>query len=164
MLWRFLRKGPIRDLSGQTSSEFSAPKRLPSESVTRVNWPLESLSHSSEGDAPLDHLFHIAAKEEGCSKAANLEVAAERPPRGLGSVRDTEDEVLKRQSLTSKLLPGWHLPAPESLPVPTFAPAVMAMGIVFFVMGIVTSWYVCVVGVIIFAVATWLWVEELQGE
>ena len=90
-----------------------------------------------------------------CWRAAGL--AASKHTR-------TEDEVLKRQSLTSKLLPGWHLPAPEGLPVPTFAPAIMAMGIVFFVMGIVTTWYVCVAGIIVFAVATWLWVAELQGD
>jgi len=164
MLWKFLRKRPVRDLSGHTSSEFSAPKRLPSESVTCVNSPLESLSGNPEGDAALDRLSRLATREESHSEAANLQVAADSPAPGLGSIRDTEDEVLKRQSLDSELLPGWHRPTPERLPVPTFAPAIMAMGIVFFVMGIVTTWYVCVVGIIAFAVATWLWVAELQGE
>ncbi len=161
MLWSFLRKSPARDLSRRRSPEFSARKRSQSESVDR---PLENRSESSDGDAPLDHLFHIAAKEEGGSEAANLQVVDEGPAAAQGSILDTENEVLKRQSLTSKLLPGWHLPAPEGLPVPTFAPAIMAMGIVFFVMGIVTTWYVCVVGIMVFAVATWLWVAELQGK
>jgi hypothetical protein len=163
-LRKFLRKRPVRDLSGHTSSEFSAPKRLQSESVTCVNWPLESLSGSSEGDAALDRLSRLAAREESRSEAANLQVAADSPAPGLGGIRDTEDEVLKRQSLDSELFPGWHRPTPERLPVPTFAPAIMAMGIVFFVMGIVTKWYVCVAAIIVFAVATWLWVAELQGE
>jgi len=163
-LWKFLRKGSVRDLSVHTSAEFSAPKRLQSESVTCVNWPIESLSGNSEGDAPLDRLSRLAAREESGSEAANLRVAANSPAPALGSVRDTEDEVLKRQSLASELLPGWHRPTPEHLPVPTFAPAIMAMGIVFFVMGIVTKWYVCVAAIIVFAVATWLWVAELQGE
>lgn len=161
MLWSFLRKSPARDLSRRRSPEFSAPKRSQSESVDR---PLENLSETSDGGAPLDHLFHIAAKEEGGSEAANLQVVGDSPAPGLGSIHDTEDEVLKRQSLDSELLPGWHRPTPERLPVPTFAPAIMAMGIVFFVMGIVTTWHVCVVGIIVFAVATWLWVAELQGE
>jgi hypothetical protein len=161
MLWSFLRKSPARDLSRRSSPEFSAPKRSQSDSLDR---PLENLSETSDGDVALDHLFHIAAKEESGSEAANLQVVGERPAAAQASILDTEDEVLKRQSLTSKLLPGWHLPAPEGLPVPTFAPAIMAMGIVFFVMGIVTTWYVCVAGIIVFAVATWLWLAELQGD
>ena len=163
-LWEFLRKRPVRDLSGHTSSELSAPKRLQSDPVACVNWELKGLSGSSVGDAALNRLSRVAAGEESPSDAANLQVAAESPARGMGSVRDTEDEVLKRQSLASALLPGWHRPTPEGLPVPTFAPAIMAMGIVFFVIGIVTRWYICVAAIIVFAVATWLWVAELQGE
>ena len=160
-LWRFLRKSPVRDLSRQRSTEVSAATNPQSEFASR---PLESLSSTSDGDAPLDHLSRIAANEENGTEAANLPVVVESPAAAQGSILETEDEVLKRQSLDSKLLPGWHLPMPARLPVPTFAPAIMAMGIVFFVMGIVTKWYVCVVGIIVFAVATWRWVEELQGE
>lgn len=160
-LWKFFRKGSVRDLPRHRSTAFSAATKPQSEFASR---PLESLSNTSDGDAPLDHLSRIAAKEESGSEAANLPVVADSLAPAQKSIIETQDEVLKRQSLDSKLLPGWHLPMPESLPVPTFAPAIMAMGIVFFVMGIVTKWYVCVVGIIVFAVATWRWVEELQGE
>ena len=103
-------------------------------------------------------------KKKAVQKLRTYQLLSRARAAAQESILETEDEVLKRQSLDSKLLPGWHLPMPARLPVPTFAPAIMAMGIVFFVMGIVTKWYVCVVGIIVFAVATWRWVEELQGE
>lgn len=139
----------------QKSSKLASVKKWQSEVIVK---PLQSVSWTSHGDAPLDRLSHITAVDE-----TNREEDAVFP-LAEPTVNRTEDEVLKRQSLDSKLLPGWHLPTPQCLPVPTFAPAIMAMGIVFFVMGIVTTWYVCVAGIIVFAVATWLWLAELQGD
>jgi hypothetical protein len=88
-------------------------------------------------------------------------------PTGSTASADTiqsTNEVLRTQSLDAAPLPGWSLPAPSSIPLPTFAPAIMAMGIVFVAMGFVSKWYVGAVGAVIFAVATWRWVEELQGD
>jgi hypothetical protein len=117
---------------------------------------LESLSLSTPGDAPLDRLARIAADER-----------RENPPPRDGSPPQREEsveDVLQCQALESVRLPGWGEPKPDRLPVPTYAPAVMAFGIVIFAMGLATIWYVCVVGSLVFAVAAWRWVGELQGE
>jgi hypothetical protein len=128
--------------------------------------PVESLSGQSLGNAPLDHLARSAAAEEGSVPRITYKAAVQSDETTLNveATIHAEDEVLKHQSLESAPLPGWNVPAPERLPVPTFAPAIMAMGIVVFAMGIVTTWYVGLVGVLVFAVAVWRWVGELQGE
>ena len=72
--------------------------------------------------------------------------------------------LLEYQSLASRRLAGWTVPQPQKLPVPTYSPAIMAFGIVVFAMGLATTWYVCVVGSLVFAVAAWRWTGELQGE
>jgi hypothetical protein len=116
----------------------------------------ESLSLSTSGDAPLDRLARVAADEK------------RKPPSlrdGFSPQREESvEDVLQCQGLESARLPGWGEPKPDRLPVPTYAPAVMAFGIVIFAMGLATIWYVCVVGSLVFAVAAWRWVGELQGE
>ncbi|MGC2661809.1 MAG: hypothetical protein WA324_27945 [Bryobacteraceae bacterium] len=129
---------------------------------------LESLSLSTPGDAPLDRLARTAVSEKQNPRQpepSGLETAV---PPGSASPRPPEDEsvsaLLNDQSLESGRLEGWNLPVPRRLPVPTYAPAVMAFGIVVFAMGLATIWYVCVMGSLVFAVAAWRWVGELQGE
>src|SRR5579875_2800656 len=105
---------------------------------------LESLSLSTPGDAPLDRLARIAAaeKHEPPSLGGGFS-----PPR-----EESVEDVLQCQELESAPLPGWGEPQPDRLPVPTYAPAVMAFGVVIFAMGLATIWYVCVVGSLVFAV------------
>jgi hypothetical protein len=86
------------------------------------------------------------------------------PPQPWTHSSQKVADLLERQSLESARLPGWALPMPDRLPVPTYAPAVMALGIVVFAMGLATTWYVCLVGASVFAVAAWRWAGELQGE
>lgn len=116
---------------------------------------LESLSLSAPGDEPLDRLAVIAEREQ-------QEGYEPRMLNTLPADADSIEELLQHQSLQSSRLEGWSLPEPARLPVPTFAPAVMAFGIVVFAMGLATVWYVCVMGSLVFAVAAWRWVGELQ--
>lgn len=126
---------------------------------------LQSLSLSTPGNAPLDQLARAAAAER------NL-VAADQsamPPFDHPSLPWQHESaavlaVLERQELLSPRLEGWSEPLPGRLPVPTYAPAIMAFGTILFAMGLATTWYVCLIGSIVFAVAAWRWVGELQGE
>ena len=57
--------------------------------------------------------------------------------------------------------PGWHVPHPTRLPVPTYAPAMTAFGIVFIALGAVTVWPLSVIGAVIFVLAIAKWIGEL---
>jgi hypothetical protein len=127
---------------------------------------LQDLSHGTPGAAALDRLARIAAAEEK-QEAAGADTSAEIPPFTQAPREasiDAVTRVLEHQSLDDELLAGWSRPRPGKLPVPTFAPAIMAFGIILFAMGLATTWYVCVVGSVVFAIAAWRWVGELQGE
>ena len=143
---------------------------------------LESLSLKTPGNAPLDRLARQATFEKWQERLEKNAPAGESPKSFAPGVSvssgrqesesgefvqhegNAQEEVLQHQALESGRLAGWNSPRPEKLPVPTFAPAVMALGIVIFAMGLATVWYVCTVGSIVFAVAAWRWVGELQGD
>lgn len=57
--------------------------------------------------------------------------------------------------------PGWHTPRPAMLPVPTYAPAMTAFGILFVALGAVTKWPLSIVGACIFGLAIAKWIGEL---
>jgi hypothetical protein len=58
---------------------------------------------------------------------------------------------------------GWHT-LTETLPRPTYWPAVMALGIIFILGGIVTSLFVSAVGVVLLAIALAGWIGEIRHE
>lgn len=163
-IWRLIRGKPIFSSPDENLSEPSARETHKKESSPL----LPSLSKSVPGRAPLDQLARTASAEENgtvdFASSVSAQISVTSATSGEETIRDSQDEVLAAQSLASARIPGWNQPTPERLPVPTFAPAIMAMGIVVFAMGIVTTWYVCVVGAMVFAVAAWRWVGELQGE
>lgn len=123
---------------------------------------LPSLSLSTPGYASLDQVARYAAAE------ADLPTEPlppfDRKPRSWQSDSPAMLEVLAHQRLESPRLEGWNEPRPGKLPVPTFAPAIMAFGIIMFAMGLATTWYVCLVGSLIFTLAAWRWTAELQEE
>jgi hypothetical protein len=59
---------------------------------------------------------------------------------------------------------GWHMPQPETLPQPTYWPAVLAIGIVFLLWGIVTTFIISGVGFVLAGLAIYGWVRELLHE
>ncbi len=63
--------------------------------------------------------------------------------------------------LLTQRTPGWHLPMPSTLPVPTYAPATTAFGIVFIALGAVTLWPLSVIGVLIFVFGLSQWIGDL---
>jgi hypothetical protein len=63
-----------------------------------------------------------------------------------------------------ELPPGWTRPTLDNLPRPTYWPATLAVGVVFALGGIVTSYLVSLVGVALVAIAIAGWVGELRHE
>jgi hypothetical protein len=79
------------------------------------------------------------------------------PPLLLGSPppHDESAQLLRQHT------DGWHTPLPAVLPKPTYAPAMIAFGIVFLALGVVTQWPLSVVGAVLFVVALAKWIGEL---
>jgi hypothetical protein len=59
---------------------------------------------------------------------------------------------------------GWHEPAPEVMPRPTYWPAVTALGVVFLFWGVVTTFIVSAVGLALLVLALGGWIAELRNE
>ena len=58
----------------------------------------------------------------------------------------------------------WHTPQPATLPRPTYMPAALALGIVLLVWGVVTTFWISGVGLILSALALAGWIGELRHE
>ena len=59
---------------------------------------------------------------------------------------------------------GWSAPQPEKLPRPTFAPAGIAFGATLLLWGLLTSYLVSIVGLLVFAASLFLWIREILHE
>ena len=64
----------------------------------------------------------------------------------------------------SEARPGWSKPRPEVIPRPTAWPPAMALGIMFFAWGLVTSPVVLGVGAALFVVSLGGWIGEIRHE
>ncbi len=75
-------------------------------------------------------------------------------------------ETLERQagSAPPDETGDWSIPRPEILPRPTYAPAGLAFGAVFLLWGILTSYVVSIVGLIIFIISLAAWIGEILHE
>jgi hypothetical protein len=56
----------------------------------------------------------------------------------------------------------WHLPKPEMLPQPGYWPAALAFGITFMLWGVVTTYLVSAVGLLVSVVALAGWIGALR--
>ena len=59
---------------------------------------------------------------------------------------------------------AWQVPRPERIPESTYAPAVLGLGITFLFWGLMTTFYISGVGLILFAMALTQWIGELRRE
>lgn len=57
---------------------------------------------------------------------------------------------------------GWTTPQPEHVPRPTYWPAVMALGVTFLAWGVVTTYVISAVGLVLFMIALAGWIGELR--
>lgn len=55
-------------------------------------------------------------------------------------------------------------PQPEQVPRPTYWPAVLALGCVLILLGIVTMWVLSATGMVLFILALIGWIGELRHE
>lgn len=58
----------------------------------------------------------------------------------------------------------WTLPLPERLPQPTAWPAVLAFGSCLLFWGILTSWVISMIGLIIFLAGSGGWIWRMRDE
>lgn len=58
----------------------------------------------------------------------------------------------------------WTKAQPEKLPSPTYWPFFLALGLAFLFWGILTSWIILSVGLLIFIVALIGWINNLRHE
>lgn len=70
----------------------------------------------------------------------------------------------RHQTAGQALRPGWNWVEHEGLPEPTYWPAVLAFGITLIFWGILTSWIISGVGLIVFAVAIAGWIGDLSHD
>ena len=57
---------------------------------------------------------------------------------------------------------GWTEPRPETLPAPTYWPVVLALGTVMILWGLVSSWMLSGVGLLLFALALSGWIGDIR--
>ena len=69
-----------------------------------------------------------------------------------------------QSSHETSLPPGWSRPKPEELAVPTWWPALLALGATFIAWGLVTSFIVWIIGLVTFAVSLAGWIGEIRHE
>ena len=60
--------------------------------------------------------------------------------------------------------PDWEPLPDEHLPHPTYFPAGLAMGTAFLFWGLITSWVVLVVGLVLFTASLAGWITEIRYE
>jgi hypothetical protein len=61
-------------------------------------------------------------------------------------------------------LEGWNIPKPEVIPLPTYWPFVLSFGATLAGFGVLTSYLISVVGIVICILAVVKWVGELCRE
>jgi hypothetical protein len=64
-------------------------------------------------------------------------------------------------------LEGGSLPPPSEevhLPEPSYLPALVALGLTLALVGVVLTWFLTVLGVVIFLVATVRWIRQTREE
>jgi|GEM_PF-1674511 len=59
---------------------------------------------------------------------------------------------------------GWSAPQGAHLPEPTYMPVVMAVGMICMLWGIVTTYLITLVGLVLFVISVWGWIGELRHE
>ena len=96
---------------------------------------------------------HLTRPDDASGQPVAADVASETAP----SV-DTGGRA------SVQVRPGWRAVPHEAMPRPTYWPAILALGVVFLLWGFVTSFIISLVGLALFALALWGWIQELQHE
>lgn len=65
---------------------------------------------------------------------------------------------------TGSVEQGWSRPQPDTVPRPTFMPAVTAVGVTCIFWGFVTSMLITLLGMVLFGIGVGGWIRELRNE
>ena len=117
-------------------------------SLAELGRSLVDLSRAFEGKNPVpvtNHPAHVDTEPDAC-----MPLALPAPEQ------HSEDAQLLTQHT-----PGWHVPHPTRLPIPTYAPVMTAFGIIFIALGVVTVWPLSIAGLLIFVAGIAKWIGEL---
>ena len=60
--------------------------------------------------------------------------------------------------------PEWNKPLPERLPRPSYAPPLLAVGLMCLLWGTVTTWIISMIGIVIAGVACARWIGDLRRD
>jgi hypothetical protein len=107
----------------------------------------------------ITELIRAVRGEQETSDATSQRENGEEPPTQL-ALPAGEMHAEAAQLLTQHT-PGWNTPRPATLPIPSYAPAMTAFGILFIALGAVTKWPLSIAGACIFGVAIAKWIGEL---
>lgn len=81
-------------------------------------------------------------------------------------VTTTADMVSEATSRASeiKLVPGWNILPPEELPRPTYWPVIMALAITLIIFGVVTTYLIIIIGLVLFVISLIGWIGDVRNE
>ena len=117
-------------------------------SLPKLGRSLVDLGRAFEGKSPVS--------------VTNLPAQAESElDAGMPLALPAPEQHSEGAQLLTQHTPGWHIPHPTRLPVPTYAPVMTAFGIVFIALGAVTVWPLSIVGALIFVAGIAKWIGEL---
>lgn len=101
-------------------------------------------------------------------EAPEREIKSARPtPAGLAFRTDTQPAIEEQPTPikpAAKVKPGWFSLPLENLPHPTYWPVVLALGLIFLVFGVVTSFVFSIVGAIMFILGITGWIGDMWNE
>lgn len=111
-------------------------------------------------------LTRLARKNRPDSLTMLEEEAQERAERagGLAVSESNQGQNEQQSRMEHKTKPGWSIPQPEELPKPTYWPAVMSLGIVLLLWGVVTSALISGMGLVLFGLSLAGWIGEIRHE
>jgi hypothetical protein len=69
-----------------------------------------------------------------------------------------------RHSIAAQKDESWTEPRPQNIPRPTYSPAVLALAIACLLWGMVTTYLISLLGLVLFAVGLADWIGELRHE
>jgi hypothetical protein len=67
-------------------------------------------------------------------------------------------------STEASLPPGWTKPKPEALAEPTWWPAFLSLGATFIVWGLLASFIIVIIGLMVFGVSLAGWIGDIRRE
>jgi hypothetical protein len=59
---------------------------------------------------------------------------------------------------------GWTTPQPEKVPKQTYMPATLALGVVALLWGLVTTYIISIVGLVLIIIAMYFWIGDIRHE